>query len=124
IGHRWLDFIEKLITNIVLIRAAKRVRPILRRHFGPQRQLYPKRRAILGLRLRRALRGRDLRARIAALSQDIGALVDRVIHRLPRGLTRLRGTRARATTGARAQTAARVCSPSLTGARRRAADTS
>ncbi|MBY0563491.1 MAG: hypothetical protein K2P58_04815 [Hyphomonadaceae bacterium] len=94
IAHGWLDFIETLITNIVLIRAAKRVRPLLRRHYGPQRQLCPKRRAILGLRLRRALHLGDLRMRIAALRQSIEDLIDRVARRLPRGLTRLRGPRA------------------------------
>ncbi|MBY0564756.1 MAG: hypothetical protein K2P58_11275 [Hyphomonadaceae bacterium] len=113
IAHGWLDFIETLITNIVLIRAAKRVRPLLRRHFGPQRLLYPKRRAILGLRLRRALHQRDLRARIAALSQSIEDLIDRVARRLPRGLTRRCGglsrTHARASSARRAELCMGIC---------------
>ncbi|MBY0565316.1 MAG: hypothetical protein K2P58_14190 [Hyphomonadaceae bacterium] len=98
IAHGWLDSIEKLVVNIVIIRASHRVRPLTLKPLIVERggRRTPKGRAILGLRLRRALRAKDLRTRIAALSQDIGTLVDRVARRLPRGLTRLRGPRARA----------------------------
>lgn len=91
IAHQWLDIIEQLLTNIVIIRAALRVRTIapptysLRRKTGAQL-----RRAVLGSALRRSLRARDLNQRIAALSQDIDALVTRPLKRLSRGLTRLR----------------------------------
>jgi hypothetical protein len=48
------------------------------------------RRAIIGSALRRALRPKDLRQRIAALTQSIDPLVARLLKRLPRGLTRRR----------------------------------
>jgi hypothetical protein len=44
------------------------------------------RRAIIGSALRRALRAKDLRQRIEALTQSIGTLVARLLKRLPRGL--------------------------------------
>ena len=45
--------------------------------------------------LRRALRPKDLRQRIEALTQSIDALVARLLKRLPRGLTRRRPIKAR-----------------------------
>jgi hypothetical protein len=53
------------------------------------------RRAIIGSAMRRTLRSNDLNQRIAALSQDVDALVARLLKRLPRGLTRRRPHRAR-----------------------------
>jgi hypothetical protein len=46
-------------------------------------------RAIIGLRLRRALRPKDLRTRIAVLSRDLDARVTRRLKHLTCGLTRL-----------------------------------
>ena len=40
--------------------------------------------------MRRSLRSRSLEQRIAALSQNLEALVTRLVRRLPRGLTRRR----------------------------------
>lgn len=90
IAHSWLDWIEQLIVNIVLIRAARRVRPLVWRRYRvpPSAQRSPTRRAILGSRLRRSLRARDLAGRIAALRQNIDAMTLRLARRLPRGLTR------------------------------------
>lgn len=40
--------------------------------------------------MRRALRSKDIRQRIAALTQNLDGLVARLLKRLPRGLTRRR----------------------------------
>lgn len=91
IAHRWLDRIELLLTNIVLIRAAPHVRFIAPPKHSPRRRTQTQsRRAILGAAIRRALRPRDLNQRIAALSQNVDTLVARLLKRLPHGLTRRR----------------------------------
>ncbi|MFZ2030902.1 MAG: hypothetical protein WAU68_11375 [Vitreimonas sp.] len=92
IGHRWLDDIERIILNIVMLRAA----PSVRRnqpHKGVSRRRRNDaavRRAIVGSHLRRALRRKNLHQRIEALSQSVAALVARLLRRLPHGLTRRR----------------------------------
>lgn len=90
LAHGWLDRIERSLMSIVIVRAAARMRkpnrqgrPRLRRGRGHVR------RAIAGLVLRRALRSRDWRERIAALSRDVESLVAQVLRRLPCGPTRL-----------------------------------
>jgi hypothetical protein len=92
IGHRWLDGVERLIVDIVILRAARRVRPCNKPcEFSEHRQKQTGfRRAVIGSAMRRALRPKDLRRRIEALSQSIEALVERVLRRLPCGLTRRR----------------------------------
>jgi hypothetical protein len=96
LAHHWLDDVERLLTNIVLIRAARRVRtlPTLK-HASHRRAETHMRRAIVGSAMRRALRSHRLDRRIAALSQDVEALIERLLKRLPRGLTRRRPIRTR-----------------------------
>ena len=93
IGHAWLDQIERIILNIVMLRAAPHVRRLNRRKGVAQHPINDTslRRAIIGSALRRALRAKDLRQRIELLvSVNICALVARLLKRLPRGLTRRR----------------------------------
>ena len=92
IGHAWLDSVERVIASIVMLRAAPHVRRVLPRKGVSQhrRNDTALRRAVIGSALRRALRPKRLLQRIAALTQDIDALVARLLKRLPRGLTRRR----------------------------------
>jgi hypothetical protein len=91
IAHLWLDRIERVLVNIVLARAAPQVRTInTLKHAQHSRIETHFLRAVIGSSMRRALRSKDLNQRIAALSQDVDALVARLVKRLPRGLTRRR----------------------------------
>ncbi|MFZ2029274.1 MAG: hypothetical protein WAU68_03110 [Vitreimonas sp.] len=93
IGHLWLDRIERVIAAIVMVRAAPRVRALrTKRPFALQRlKQSALTRAVIGAKLRRALRPKQLRQRCDALRRiDIGALAARLLKRLPRGLTRRR----------------------------------
>lgn len=47
-------------------------------------------RAIIGSAMRRSLRSKNLHGRIKALTQSVDLLVERLLRRLPRGLTRRR----------------------------------
>lgn len=90
-AHRWLDRIEYIFTGLILIHAAPHVRRAgAPRHSSRRVKPGQLRRAAIGFALRHALRPTDLRARIAALSQDIAPLVARLLKRLPCGLTRRR----------------------------------
>jgi hypothetical protein len=100
IAHQWLDRIERILTSMVMLRAA----PYMRfnntpKHSARRRVETHMRRAIIGSAMRHALRSKDLTQRIAALSQDIDALVARLLERLPRGLTRRRPHRTRREAG-------------------------
>jgi hypothetical protein len=96
IAHQWLDRIERILTSIVMLCAAPHVRVInAPKHSARRRTETHMRRAIIGSAMRRALRSKDLHQRIAALSQDVDALVARLLKRLPRGLTRRRPHHAR-----------------------------
>jgi hypothetical protein len=96
IAHRWLDRIERLLTSIVLLRAAPHVRLNNTPKHSPRRRNDTQMlRAAIGGVMRRALRSKDLNQRIAALSQNVDALVARLLKRLPRGLTRRRPYHAR-----------------------------
>jgi hypothetical protein len=96
IAHHWLNRIERLLISIVMLRAAQQVRFIASpRHSSRRRIETHMRRAIIGSAIRRALRSKDLNQRIAALSQNVDALVTRLLKRLPRGLTRRRPHHAR-----------------------------
>lgn len=91
LAHHWLDKIERVLVNILIIRAKAHVRPVkAAKHHPWRRKERHVRRAIIGARLRRSLRPEGLSDRIAALSQDIEGLVARLVGRLPRGLTRRR----------------------------------
>lgn len=109
IGHRWLDGIERIIVAIVALRAGPRVRRLQPRKGVSERRLkeIALRRAVVGTKLRRLLRAKDLRQRIDALAQNIDALVARLLKRLPRGLTRRRPIKARR----------RSCAPTAPSAR-------
>jgi hypothetical protein len=114
IGHAWLDRIERVILAIVMLRAAPRVRCIRTHrpfavHSLKQDALS---RAVIGAKLRRALRPKPLRARIEALTQSIDLMVARLLKRLPRGLTRRRPilTAPQARPGVSQRTA---CTPAL-----------
>lgn len=95
IAHQWLNHIERILVSIVALRAAPHVRVTNtpKHHTRPrtEQQLL---RAVIGSAMRRSLRPKDLRQRIAALSQNIDGLVARLLKRLPRGLTRRRPIRA------------------------------
>ena len=98
LAHAWLDKFERLITNIIMLKAAERVRF---RPPGRGRAQHPLkeralRRAVMGVKLRRALRRHDVRERAAALRQDIAPLIAALVRRLPRGLTRRRPVPTRA----------------------------
>jgi hypothetical protein len=89
-AHRWLDTIERVIVGIIVIQLAQRIRrrPQRRRRFSECINARPTMRTILGARLRRDLRPKDLHARIVALRQDIDVFVAKLLRRLPCGLTR------------------------------------
>jgi hypothetical protein len=93
IAHTWLDAIERRIFLIILARAAPHVRTAPRRSYRLHRAGI--RRALMGARLRRALRSKDLWTRALKLTQDIGALVTLHRRRIARGLTRLMAKLAR-----------------------------
>ena len=96
IAHQWLNKIERLLVSIVMLRTAPRVRIQNPLKQSDRRRIETHlRRAIVGSALRRDLRSRDLTERIAALSQNVDALVARLLKRLPRGLTRRRPHRMR-----------------------------
>ncbi|MBX3430054.1 MAG: hypothetical protein KF779_10795 [Hyphomonadaceae bacterium] len=96
IAHQWLDGIERNLIELILIRAARQVRTIpTLKHTAHRRRETHLARAIVGAAMRRALRPRDLRRRIAALSQPIAPLAARILRRIPRGLTRRRPIGAR-----------------------------
>jgi hypothetical protein len=96
IARRWLDRIERLLLSIVILRAAPHVRATGAPKHSPRRRTDTQwRRAVIGSAMRRALRSKDLIQRIAALSQNVDALVQRLLKRLPRGLTRRRPHRTR-----------------------------
>jgi hypothetical protein len=90
---RALDSLARRAGQMIMINAAARYRgaPRSRHRHG---RLKPVRlRTILGARLRRALRARDLPARLFAIlsvMRDLDRAVARLLSRLPRGLTRLR----------------------------------
>jgi len=90
IAHGWLDQIEELILNIIIRRALRRVSPSGRNRARHRRAVSLNFRTLVGSALRRALRAKELRQRIDALSQDIEVLIARLIKRLAHGLTRLR----------------------------------
>lgn len=95
-AHQWLDRIERVLTNVVILRAAPLVRGACPpKHSARRRIEAHRRRAIIGSALRRTLRAKDLHQRIAALSQNVDRLVARLLKRLPRGLTRRRPHRTR-----------------------------
>lgn len=94
IAHSWLDEIERLVLDIAIRRAAPHVRLTRAVITGLGRQAGV-RRAIVGSRLRRSLRAKDLCIRAAALSRKIDVFVARILRRLPRGLTRRRALHTR-----------------------------
>ena len=107
ITHQWLNCIERLLVSIVMLRAAPYLRAMNPTKHSARRRIDTHlRRAIIGSAIRRALRSKDLNRRIAALSQDVGALVARLLKRLPRGLTRRRPDRTRPESGQTARAVA------------------
>ena len=90
LAHAWLDKFERLITNIIMLKAADRVRFLSPGRGRAQHPLKERalRRAVMGVKLRRALRRHDARERALALRQDIAPLIAALVRRLPRGLTR------------------------------------
>jgi len=98
IGHHWLDRIERVLFAIVMLRAVPHVRALrTNRPFALHRLKHSAlARAVVGAKLRRALRPKALCQRIEALRRaDLSALVERILKRLPRGLTRRRPILAR-----------------------------
>jgi hypothetical protein len=91
-AHTCLDLIERIVLGIAMVRACQHVRVTQHAKAWRERDLVCKstamRRAIIGAKLRRALRPRDVRQRIAALSQGMGSFVAAILRRAPRGLTR------------------------------------
>jgi hypothetical protein len=96
IAHQGLDKIERLLVSIVVLRAAPHVRGATAPKHSPRKRIETHlMRAIVGSAMRRSLRSKDLNQRISALSQNVDALVARLLERLPRGLTRRRPHRTR-----------------------------
>lgn len=96
IAHLWLDRIEQGLSCLIMLRAMPYVRRNNALHYASRRRTDTQmRRAIIGSAIRRSLRSKDLNQRIEALSQNVEALVARLLKRLPRGLTRRRPHRAR-----------------------------
>ncbi|MFT3728848.1 MAG: hypothetical protein QM759_13575 [Terricaulis sp.] len=91
VAHSWLDHIERGLLSVIILRAFASIRTLQPpRHSSRRRKQRQHWRALIGSSLRRALRGRTLAERIAALSQNLEPLVARFIKRIPRGLTRRR----------------------------------
>ena len=107
IAHRWLDTIERGVINLVMAKAiyfhSRRnvAPPPFHREFATPRKRRGLRRALIGSRLRRALKRRDLGQRIAALTQNIDDLVALWLNSRPHALTRRRAIRARREDAAR-----------------------
>ncbi|MFZ2028703.1 MAG: hypothetical protein WAU68_00210 [Vitreimonas sp.] len=98
IGHHWLDRIERVIIAIVMLRAVPRVRALrTNRPFALHRlKQTALSRAVIGAKLRRALRSKGLAQRCEALRRiSISGLAAHILKRLPRGLTRRRPIRTR-----------------------------
>jgi hypothetical protein len=113
-AHKRLDRIERVVVSLALLRATPRVRRSAgQRGFHAPRRDAGFMRALLGVRVRRALRSKDLRTRIAALAQGAGALAARLLKRLPCGLTRLRPIMPRVETRAQALPRDPECVPAL-----------
>lgn len=95
VRRRDLDRAAYAVASLVFFNAQRcidqrRIRPSNNRH---GRLTTATRRALLGSRLRRALQGRDWRARLMAIvtvMRDLDAHATALAHRLRRGLTRLR----------------------------------
>ncbi|MBL8536648.1 MAG: hypothetical protein JNM59_04525 [Hyphomonadaceae bacterium] len=90
IAHRWLDDIERLVVDIALMRGVPRLRHNVRRMHARRRPEVGFMRAVLGAKLRRRFRSRDVRQRIDALREGADVLMARLLRRLPCGLTRRR----------------------------------
>jgi hypothetical protein len=106
IAHEWLDRVERRIFTIVLARAAPYLTPIARHTHGRRRGRGAILRALMGSRLRRQWRAKDVCARIAGLAEDINVTVARHCRRVARGLTRLAPIRAKSEHGVREPTPA------------------
>ena len=91
VAHGWLDIIERRVLLLITARVLPLLRPQQPPKHSPRRRKERQfQRAFVGEALRRALRAKDLRARIAKLSRDLAPLVARLAKRLRRGLTRRR----------------------------------
>jgi hypothetical protein len=96
IAHHWLDRIERVLLAIVMLRAVPHVRMPRTHRAHAQHRLIQSAlsRAVIGAKVRRAIRPKNLRQRIETLRRaDLNALVARLLKRLPRGLTRRRPIR-------------------------------
>jgi hypothetical protein len=90
---RALDPLARRVGTMIMINAAARFRPPQRSRHRHGRLQPVRLRTILGARLRRAMRGKDVPHRLVAiltLMRDLDRAVARLLKRLPRGLTRLR----------------------------------
>ncbi|MFT3727112.1 MAG: hypothetical protein QM759_04745 [Terricaulis sp.] len=114
LAHSRLAWIERLILSIVIIRVAPKVRRVIRRKGMPEhRQIRTAFiRAVMGSRIRRMLRSKDLHRRIAALRHNIDDLIALVLKRLPCGLTRRRPILPRPESSCTSQDDA-CCAPAL-----------
>ncbi len=97
VGHAWLDRIERTVVAIIVLRLVRLVRPVTPRKGVAEyrRKGRGLSRAVFGSKFRRSLRSKDLRERITRLTQNIDALVARLLRRLPCGLTRRRPIKVR-----------------------------
>jgi hypothetical protein len=89
IAHGWLNAVERRIFIIVLARAAPYLGPVRACRVGPRCGRGALLRALMGSRLRRRLRDKDVYARVEKLAQDVDILVALHCRRVARGLTRL-----------------------------------
>lgn len=90
LAHGVVDYFERIICAVAILRAAAHVRFLPRHRRAPLARRGGLVRAILGSALRRRLRHRSLRTRIQALRLGAVGLAERIAKRLPRGLTRRR----------------------------------
>jgi hypothetical protein len=89
IGHLMLNNVERFVLSLAMVRAAPFVRQAQpRKGVVEHSRKRGFQRALMGARLRRLLRRKDLRARIDALCQDLETLATLLLKRLPCGLTR------------------------------------
>lgn len=91
VAHRWLDRVERVVISVAILRDPRPIRrpPPRKRRFNVCHNRCASMRAIIGSRLRRALRSSDLHTRIILLRERIGDLVGRRLACLPCGMTRL-----------------------------------
>jgi hypothetical protein len=108
---QWVDYyvprLARMTANLIVIQAVRRIRGVrVPKRWGPRPDRAGYMRTVIGSRLRRALNGRNIVARMIAIGQaltDPEPHIARLARRLARGLSRRRPIRARRSADAIAQ---------------------